>query len=120
MIKGLPLVAILASACVGQSGPGMSTPQIDTVVHAARADAVRRSGRAPDRITLVNAESVTWRDGSLGCPWPGMLYTDALVPGYRVRLRDGGEVLDYHAGERGGLVLCPPGLAREPAPDSRN
>jgi hypothetical protein len=62
---------------------------------------------------------VTWSDGSLGCPKPGMLYTQALVPGYRVKLKVGSEVWDYHASERGGVVLCPPGLAREPGPSSR-
>jgi len=48
------------------------------------------------------------------------MYTQALVPGYRVRIRAGGKELDYHAGRTGAPVLCPPGRAIPPAAgDSR-
>jgi hypothetical protein len=65
---------------------------------------------------LIGAEAVTWSDGSLGCPQPGMAYTQALVPGYRVRLRGPEGEMDYHASTRGALVLCPPGRAVKPVP----
>ncbi|MDB5857139.1 MAG: hypothetical protein JWQ76_828 [Ramlibacter sp.] len=90
------------------------------IIEAARADAAKRSGLAPAQLQVVAAESVIWADGSLGCPRKGMLYTQALVPGYRVKLRVGNEVWDYHASERGGVMLCPPGQSQEPAPGSRN
>ncbi len=98
----------------------MNGPPNHRIVQVARADAAQRSGLPPAQLQLVSMESVTWADGSLGCPKPGMLYTQALVPGYRVKLRVGSQVWDYHAGERGGLVLCPPELAREPGPSSSN
>ncbi|MDQ6881680.1 MAG: hypothetical protein M3150_06270 [Pseudomonadota bacterium] len=88
-------------------------------MQAARADAAQRSGLAPAQFQVVAAESVTWADGGLGCPRKGMLYTQALVPGYRVQLKVGKEIWDYHAGERGGLVLCATGQSQEPVPDSR-
>jgi hypothetical protein len=58
--------------------------------------------------------AVTWPDGSLGCPQPGVNYTMALVPGYRIRVRAGERVLDYHASQRGYFVLCPGGMAVDP------
>ncbi len=85
-------------------------------MRAARADAARRTGVAAESLALVSAESVTWSDGSLGCPQPGMAYTQALVPGYRVRLRGPAGEMDYHASTRGALVLCPAGRAVEPLP----
>lgn len=109
-IRALPVVAILLFGC---AAPGRAEPPI---VAAARADAASRSGLPADRIDLVSLQSVTWRNGGLGCPQPGMLYTDALVPGWRVRLRVDGQIWDYHASERGGLLLCPPGRSEEPAP----
>ena len=51
------------------------------------ADAERRSGVDSGRIRVVQSESVTWRDGSLGCPEPGRLYTQALIRGYLSRSR---------------------------------
>ena len=118
-IKSFLVVAIFMPACAALPEPGVRTPRLQNVVQAARADAAQRSGSAPGDLTLILAEPVTWADSSLGCPRPGLLYTQSLVPGYRVQLRLRNEVLDYHASERGGLVLCPPGLSKQPAPDSR-
>jgi hypothetical protein len=46
-----------------------------------------------------------------------MNYTMALVPGYRIKVRAGDQVLDYHASRRGYFVLCPAGMAIEPIVD---
>ena len=107
-------VALLPLAC---SQPAV-TPSLslDEVIRQARADAARRTQLAPESLELIGAETVTWRDGSLGCPQPGMAYTQALVPGWRVRLRGPAGVLDYHASLRGGFLWCPPGRAVEPLP----
>lgn len=94
--------------------PSVAPVTVDSVVAAARADAARRTGLAPEALILVEAQAVTWSDGSLGCPAPGRMYTMALVPGYRVRLRSPSELLDYHASARGALVLCPAGRSVEP------
>ena len=88
----------------------------ESLVEAARTDASRRTGLPAREMKVVSLESVTWRDGSLGCPRPGMGYTQALVPGYRIRLQVGREVWDYHGSERGGIALCPPGRAEDPVP----
>jgi hypothetical protein len=53
------------------------------------------------------AEEVEWPDGSLGCPEPGMMYTQALVPGYRVVLVLDGREYDYRIVARSGAIrLC--------------
>lgn len=67
------------------------------------------SGKAEvrtDAIDVVQAESVVWNDGSLGCPEPGMFYTQMLVNGYRVILRVDGREYDYHANDNGYFFLC--------------
>ena len=65
-----------------------------------------------------SAVAVTWADGSLGCPEPGMNYTMALVPGYRIKVQAGERQLDYHASRRGYFVLCPDVRSVDPLPDS--
>ncbi len=92
---------------------------LQSTVQAALADASRQTGRDIGTLKVVSAEVVTWPDGSLGCPQPGMMYTQALVPGYRIRIDAGGSVLDYHASTRGQLVLCPPERAMPPLPQER-
>ena len=59
----------------------------------------------PD-IEVIHAESLTWNDGSLGCGIPGQVYTQALVPGYRVILSHAGQQFDYRASEKGFFTLC--------------
>ena len=54
----------------------------------------------------MSVEEVTWRDGSIGCPEPGMNYTQALVPGIRVVLELDGRRYEYHAGGGRSIFLC--------------
>ena len=77
------------------------------MIEAALDDAANRSTTARADIKVTSAEPVTWPDGSLGCPQPGMMYTQALVAGYRIVLQAGEQTLNYHAMSRGRPVFCP-------------
>ena len=79
-------------------------------------DAAGRADVDASAITVVEAAAVTWSDGSLGCPEPGMMYTQALVDGYRVVLEADGTQYDYHASQRN-FSLCPPDRAKPPIDD---
>lgn len=69
-------------------------------------DASQRTGLATDSLLVARAEAVTWNDGSLGCPEPGMFYTQALVAGYQIVIDAGGQLLDYRAGGGQYFRLC--------------
>lgn len=57
---------------------------------------IARSANVPvDQVTIRSAEAVTFPDGSLGCPTPGMVYTQAQVDGYRIVAEAAGTVYDY-------------------------
>jgi hypothetical protein len=91
-----------------------------TLLADAKADAARRTGKSEKEITVVSAESVTWPDASMGCPAPGMMYAQVLMPGYRIVLRVGDKQFDYHAGKSGKPALCPPDRARPPTQSRDN
>jgi hypothetical protein len=78
----------------------------DPNVAAAIADLAERQGIDPEEITVVSNEEVTWRDGSLGCPEPGKMYSMALVDGVRVVLEAAGETYAYHGGKSGTVRFC--------------
>lgn len=88
---------------------------LQSLITLALADAARRTGREVSALVVVSAEAVTWPDGSIGCPRPGMQYPQALVPGFRIRIQAGQELLDYHAGRSGPPLYCPADRATEPA-----
>ena len=116
------LPSLLSCCAVIVSTLSPASPADAGLAHMQRlalADAGRRSGLPPEAIQLVSAARVTWRDGSLGCPQPGLAYTQALVPGYRVVLLARGLQLDYHAGLRGEPQLCAAGQAQSPLPDDQ-
>jgi len=88
------------------------------ILQAIREDLGKRLGiEDPQVPQLVRAQSVTWSDGSLGCPRPGQMYTQALVPGYWVVLEHEDREYDYRASERGYFILCDsPGRVTDPLP----
>jgi hypothetical protein len=77
------------------------------------AAALAKVGR--DELVIVRAESVVWNDGSLGCPEPGMMYTQALVNGYWVVIDAAGQKYDFRVGSRGNFRLCPPSQGHPPS-----
>jgi hypothetical protein len=78
--------------------------------HGTAADAVddlsSRLGIDRSQIRVVTHEEVTWRDGSIGCPKPGMMYPQVLTDGTRVVLEAQGRQYEYHAGGRRSAFLC--------------
>ncbi|MFK5647506.1 hypothetical protein ACI3ET_13385 [Ornithinimicrobium sp. LYQ121] len=66
-------------------------------VQAAIADLAQRRSVEVEDVTVAGWAEVTWSDGSLGCPQPGMMYTQALVPGEQLVLGIDDELFSYHA-----------------------
>lgn len=89
----------------GQDLPGKGS-DVDQMVEDSVADLADRLAVDSHAITIAKVESVTWRDGSMGCPEPGMSYTQALVDGVRVELTLDGESYWYHQGGSNPIRFC--------------
>lgn len=97
----------------GSESDGSASPEpgsTDPNVAFAIADLAERIAVAESEIVVVSREGVTWRDGSLGCPQPGMSYTQALVDGYKITLEAGGTTYAYHGRAGRDPFLCVPNL----------
>jgi hypothetical protein len=113
-------VVAIAAGCAapGSSGsdepPGSDAalPSVPTgevpaaMLEQVVADAASGAGVDPSAVKVISAEAVTWSDGALGCPLPDQMYTQALVPGYRVVLDVDGEEMSFHAAEGGEFSYC--------------
>ena len=75
-------------------------------VQAAIAAEAERTGVEVGQVQVVGYAQVTWSDGSLGCPKPGMIYTQALVPGQQLILAVDGQPASYHASMDGAFSYC--------------
>ena len=110
--RRIPLPVERSSTPAGEPVPIASVPA--RVRRAVVADAARRFQVDESAVVLVRAEQVTFPDGSLGCPEPGRMYTQALVPGYRLVARSALGESRYHADSRGNLATCEPAPGQSP------
>ena len=103
-----------ASNAVGSTiGPTQPNPSSEVeeeadmdLVEPALLDLARRLKVPEDQIEVLEVEEVTWPDGSLGCPQPDQMYTQALVEGHRIVLGHGERVFLYHSGGDAPPFLC--------------
>ena len=84
----------------------------------SKQDLAERLGISIDAVSVSGATPVTWRSGALGCPKPGMSYTQALVPGIWLLLKAHNVVYRYHAVPGGLPFYCPDKFAQPPATGS--
>ncbi len=126
LLLSAPLVLLACSAAGGSEPPASSSPTpaassgtLDpgdvpaAVFNQIVADAAAKAGVDPSAVAVLDSRSVAWSDGSLGCPQPGVMYTQVLVDGFRVILEVNGVQYDYHGtGDR--FVLCPAKFAKPP------
>ena len=75
-------------------------------IAAVVADAAQSSGAPIEAMTVTLAEAVQWRDGSLGCPEPGSMYTQAVVDGFRIVVQTPSGELDYRTSGTDFFVVC--------------
>jgi hypothetical protein len=95
----------LAGSSGTPGSPGTPEPT-GGPVGQAKADLAKRLGVDAAQVRVVSSTEVTWPDGSLGCPEPGMNYTQALVPGSRIILEVAGKQYHYHSGGTRAPFLC--------------
>lgn len=85
---------------------GPSDPPSRALVAKARADLQRRLSVSAEKIVLAAFEAVVWPDASLGCPRPGMEYTQVQREGVRMRFVVNDRTYNYHAGSGREPFLC--------------
>ena len=103
------MTRLLLALCVA----GLTTvaSAVDSEAPAALLDKIRaelasEQGVSAGDVKVLSAQAVNWPNGALGCPKPGRMYTQAIVPGYRIELEAGGKRFTYHAATRGGYKRC--------------
>lgn len=85
------------------SNGGVSmNPQVERAID----DLANRKGADPSQVIVESVENVEWRDSSLGCPQPGMMYAQVITPGFRIILRLDALRYTYHADRSRRLTLC--------------
>ena len=108
MIDTLKAVSAVASVVAALAFGGDEAS--DKAVTLAREALSRQLGRAVDGAAIVDVVAVSWPDSSMGCPKPGMVYSQVLRSGHLVHLRVSDVVYAVHVGA-GEAVVCGPNSA---------
>ena len=91
---------------------------LQRLVDLAKQDLGARLGVEPAAIEVLQADYVTWRDSSLGCPRPGYQYLQVLTNGSRIRLGARKRFFQYHSGDNRPPFLCEKPSAIGPLPNA--
>jgi hypothetical protein len=86
--------------------PAPSSPFLQGLLAQAKEDLAKRLDIPSDQIDLVELSPVVWPDGALGCPEPGVVYTQVQHEGLLIRLRAGKRIYPYHSGGGSTPFLC--------------
>lgn len=104
--SGSPAAGPSGSGPASGAPAGSLDPIAGALVRPVIADAAARLAVDPAAVALVSIEPVTWNDGSLGCPRPGEMYTQALVDGHRIVVSARATTLDYRVTGPGAFRVC--------------
>ena len=112
---------LLTGVLVGAAACTSTPPEIPAPMNAngqvafSKTDLAQRLGVAIESVVVSSTRPVTWGSGALGCPDPGMNYTQALVPGTVIYLKVDNTIHAYHARYGGEPFYCPRDRVEPPA-----
>jgi hypothetical protein len=119
----IAVVTIVLAACAPPAAPDdlkatepppMASPQLPVrttpageaaAQEQAIADLAARLNIAPSAISVVSQDSAVWPNAGLGCPQPGIGYTEVQIDGMRIILSYAGIRYEYHSGPAR-VILC--------------
>ena len=90
-------------------------PGLQPFITMAVDDLAARLDIDPGEITPLSGVLVVWSDSTLGCPQPGMQYTQVPVDGSVIELGTSGRVYRYHTGGSTTPFLCDQPLTQKPS-----
>jgi hypothetical protein len=96
------------AAATASTAPAVSIPaQANAAVEQARQAAATKAGVALASVTVTSVTAVNWPTSALGCPQPGIMYSQLVTPGYKIVVSANGQSFEYHSDRGSNVVTCP-------------
>ncbi|MFP4395225.1 MAG: hypothetical protein ACLFTI_08180 [Anaerolineales bacterium] len=88
--------------------PAPLSPAAQDAAEALQEEVAEEVEVTPEELEAIAAEEVQWSDASLGCPEPGRVYAQVIVPGWKIIFRDAsGQSYEVHTDKaQGRWVIC--------------
>ena len=81
--------------------------EAEKAIQAAKEDIVTRTKGVISNIKVLEVTRVDWSDSSLGCEEPGMMYSQVITPGFKIKLQLSDMVFLYHSDLNSRIIFCP-------------
>jgi hypothetical protein len=101
-----PILPASGDAQMTSTPPIPADAGLQSLIDKARMDLAQQLSIPMTQINLIQTISATWPDSSLGCPQPGMAYSQVLTPGYLIQLQADNRVYEYHTDADQLVVFC--------------
>lgn len=99
---GSPQVSRTTGTVPSRGAIDLPSSIVDPVVE----EIAQVAGVAASDVVVVSGEAVTFPNGGLGCPEPGMSYTQVQVDGYKIIAVANGTTYDYRGTGTGTFRRC--------------
>ena len=104
-----PTEAPAATPSQPAASPGASVRPPEALVAAAQQRLAQHLGVPADSLMLQSVNKQEWPDGALGCPEPGKVYPQVIIPGFLLIFSNSGQTQTYkvHTAEsEQQMILC--------------
>ena len=103
-----PTAEITPGTTLTATGASAVASPVAGSVEAKVAQALsKKTGVDTSKLVLTAKDALDWPDSALGCPAPGMMYSQIVTPGFKLIYSDGAKTYEVHTDRSGNrAVLC--------------
>ena len=87
--------------------PAVASPVPGSVEAKVGQALSKKTGVDTSKLVLTTKDALDWPDSALGCPAPGMMYSQIVTSGFKLVYSDGAKTYEVHTDRSGNrAVLC--------------
>ena len=103
-----PTAEITPGTTLTATGASAVASPVAGSVEAKVAQALsKKTGVDTSKLVLTTKDALDWPDSALGCPAPGMMYSQIVTSGFKLIYSDGAKTYEVHTDRSGNrAVLC--------------
>ncbi|HZB94978.1 MAG TPA: hypothetical protein VE268_03365 [Herpetosiphonaceae bacterium] len=107
-VTAAPTAEITPGTTLTATGASAVASPVAGSVEAKVAQALsKKTGVDTSKLVLTAKDALDWPDSALGCPAPGMMYSQIVTPGFKLVYSDGAKTYEVHTDRSGNrAVLC--------------
>jgi hypothetical protein len=113
-LLGFSLMIMVLAACAPRAAATQEPVIVEQPTHIntdltpaqriAISKVAENLGITPDKVKLISTEAVEWPDSCLGVSTEGIMCSQVVTPGFRVKLEANGKQLEYHTNQDASVI----------------